>query len=239
VASITGKEVPDARLLLVGEIPRIIASVKDAGAAKAMAQGLRDAGLAAFVCGDSELRSRSVGLAAHVVIFRDGAALFRDRPGREVSVEPGDVFLILRGRVKSAAQETISTTKMTLNVPATVLAGGIPIVRQVTRKATRESFRAEDFVRIFDRRSPDPRVEMFQNRLDYTFLGPDLSPSAPANFEILVRKLRQWFPLAIFDDRLTRASKADVPVAGPEERLEVNGKLIYLGYLAIERMAQP
>jgi hypothetical protein len=235
VASLTGKEIPDARLLLAGEIPRIIASVEDAGAAKAMARGLGDAGLVAFVCGEAELRHRSPGFAAHAVKPKEGGVLFRDRPGGELRVEPGDVFLILRGRKTSAAQETTSTTKMKLNVTATVLTG-LPVIHPVTRKTTQESFRAEGFVSLFDRRSSDPRVEMFQNHLDYAFLGPELAPSAPANFEILVEKLRHWFPLAIFDDRLTRASKINVPIAGPEAALEINGKLIYLSYLAMERV---
>jgi hypothetical protein len=117
----------------------------------------------------------------------------------------------------------------------TVLSGGIPIMRRVTQKTTKESFQAEDFVRIFDRRSSDPRVEMFQNHVDYTFLGPELTPSTPANFTIVVTKLREWFPLAIFDERLTRRFKTDVPAAGPGEALEINCKLIYLCHLAIER----
>lgn len=239
MASVTGKEIPDVRLLLAGEIPRIISSLEDAGAAKAMARGLGEAGLVAFACGEAELRHRSAGFAAHAVNPSERGVLFRDRPGRELRVEFGDVFLILRGRKKSAAQETTSTTKMKLNVTATVLTGGIPIIRQVTRKTTQESFRAEDFVSLFDRRSSDPCVEMFQNHLDYAFLAPELTPSAPANFEMLVKKLRHWFPRAIFDDRLTRASKINVPIAGPEAALEINSKLIYLGYLAMERMAQP
>ena len=112
---------------------------------------------------------------------------------------------------------------------------GIPIMRRVTQKTINESFQAKDFVRIFNRRSPDPRVEMFQNHVDYTFLGPELTASTPANFKIVVTKLRKWFPPAIFDERLTRRFKTDVPAAGPGEALEINCKLIYLCYLAIER----
>ncbi|MGZ5480158.1 MAG: hypothetical protein ACXWGZ_11225, partial [Candidatus Aminicenantales bacterium] len=48
VAALLGKEIVDTRLLLAGEIPRIIASYPDADAANAMARSLRDAGLVAF-----------------------------------------------------------------------------------------------------------------------------------------------------------------------------------------------
>jgi hypothetical protein len=235
VASLTGKEISDTRLLLAGEIPRIIASAPDTDTANSIAHGLREMGLVAFVCGDSELRNRSASFLAHTARSGAGEVLFKDRRGGEVRVEAGDAFLIIRGRKKSTTQEKGSTIKMKLNVAATVLTGGIPIMRPVTQKTTKESFQAEDFVRVFDRRSSDPRVELFQNHVDYAFLGPELTPSAPVNFNIVVTKLRQWFPLAIFDDRLTRHHKTDVPVTGPEEGLEINCKLIYFCHLAMER----
>jgi hypothetical protein len=235
VASHIGKEIFDTRLLLSGEIPRIIAPCRNIDTADSIARGLRDAGLGAFVCRDSELRNRPASFVAHTARFGEREVTFRDRRGGEVRVEAGDAFLIIRGRRQSTTQEKISTTKMKLNVPATVLTGGIPIMRRVTQKTTKESFQAEDFVRIFDRRFSDPRVEMFQDNVDYTFLGPELTPSTLTNFKIVVTKLREWFPLAIFDERLTRHFKTDVPAAGPGEALQINCKLIYLSHLAIGR----
>ncbi len=235
VASLVGKEIVDTRLLLAGEIPRIVVSTSDAGAADSMAQSLRDAGLVAFLCRDSELRNRPARFRAHTARSGEREVIFGDRAGGEARLESGDAFLIIRGRIQSTTQEKASTTKMKLNVPATVLTGGIPIMRRVTEKGAKESFRAEDFVKIYDRSSSDPRVEMFQNHVDYSFLGPELTPSAPANFDVVATKLRQWFPLAIFDERLTRHLKTDVPAAGPGEALEINCKLIYLGHLAEER----
>ena len=77
---------------------------------------------------------------------------------------------------------------------------------------------------------------MFQDQVDYSSLGPErLTPSAPTNFNIVLAKLREWFPLATFDERLTRRFNTDVPAAGPVEALEINCKLIYLCNLAIER----
>jgi hypothetical protein len=233
VASLIGKEIFDTRLLLAGEIPRILASCPSSGTADSMAQSLRDAGLVAFVCRDSELRNRPAGFVAHTARSGEGEVIFWDRRGGEVRVGAGNAFLIIRGRIRSATQEKTSTTKMKLNVPATVLTGGIPIMRRVTKKTAQESFQAEDFVRVYDKKSSDPRVEMFQNHIDYAFLGPELTPSTPANFKIVVAKLREWFPLAVSDERLTRHFKTDVPAAGPGEALQINCKLIYLCHLAL------
>lgn len=108
-------------------------------------------------------------------------------------------------------------------------------MRRVIQKTTRGSLQADDFVRVYDRKSSDARVEMFQNHVDYSFLGSELSRSTPTNFKIVVTKLRGWFPHAIFDERLTKSFKTDVPVAGPEEALDINCKLIYLYHLATDR----
>jgi hypothetical protein len=235
VASLLAKEIADTRLLLAGEIPRIIASYSEAATAESMARRLGDAGLMAFLCRDAELRDLPAGFRAHTVRPGQSEWIFGDRAGGEVRIEAGDAFLIIRGRTQDITREKASTTKMKLNVPATLLTGGIPIMRQVTKKGAKESFQGEDFVRIYDRRSSDPRVEMSQNHMDYSFLGAELTPSAAANFHIVVTKLREWFPLAIFDDRLTGRFKTDMSAAGPAEALEINCKLIYLLHSAIEQ----
>jgi hypothetical protein len=239
VASLVGKEIFDTRLLLIGEIPRIIAHFPDADTADLIAQGMREAGLEAFVCKDSELRSRSAGFAAHTIQFGDKEVIFRDKRGGEAKVEAGDVFLIIRGRMRSYKQEETSTTKMKLNVAATVLTGGIPVMKRVIQKTTKGLLQTDDFVRVYDRRSSNPRIEMFQNRVDYGFLGTELSPSTAENFKIVVKKLREWSPQAIFDERLIKSFKTDVPAAGPEEAIELNCKLIYLSHLASDRRGLP
>jgi hypothetical protein len=239
VASLLGKEPIDTRLLLTGEIPRIVISYPDPEAADSMARSLRDAGLSAFIINDSEIRSRPARFRAHTARSDEGRVIFRDRLGGEVRVAVCDAFLIVRGRVQRTAPEKIVTPKMTLNVPATVLAGGIPIMRRVAKKGVKEPVQAEDFVRIYDGRSSDPRVEMLQNHIDYTFLGPKLTPSAAANFNIVVTKLLEWFPVATFDKRLTGHFRTDVSTAEAEEALEINCKLIYSFHSAISRQGVP
>jgi hypothetical protein len=114
VASLVGKEIFDTRLLLAGEIPRIIASSLDTDTADSIAQSLSDAGLLAFACGDAELRNRSAGFVAHTARSGEREAIFRDRGGREIRVEAGGAFLIIRGRIQSTTREKTSTTSLKL-----------------------------------------------------------------------------------------------------------------------------
>jgi hypothetical protein len=232
VASIVSKEIYDTRLLLAGEIPRIINRYPSMETAESIAHSLRALGLVAFVCKDSELRNRPPNFRAHSIKFKEREAYFWDKRGGETKVEAGEIFLVIKGRRQSYTQEETTTTKMKLNTPV-LLATGIPIVRPVTKKTTKESFETEDFVRLYDRKSSAPRVEILQNHTDYASLGPELVLSTPENFKIVVTKLRELFPQAVLDERLMRPFKADVPSAGPEEALEINCRLIYLHHMAM------
>jgi len=56
--------------------------------------------------------------------------------------------------------------------------------------------------------------------------------SSLENFNTVVAKLREAFPEAIFDDRLMKPYKTDVPSLGVRDNLEIDCKLIYLYNLA-------
>jgi hypothetical protein len=231
VASVIHKEIYDTRLLLAGEIPRIINHYPSMETAESVAHSLRALGLVAFICKDSELRNRPPNFRAHSIKFKEREAYFWDKHGGQTKVEAGEIFLIIKGRRQSFTQEETTTTKMKLNVPV-LLATGIPVVSQVTQRTTKESLDAESFARLYDRKSPNPCVEILQNHTDYAFLGPELVLSTPENFKIVVTKLRELLPQAVLDERLTKPFKTDVP-AGPEEALEINCKLIYLYHWAV------
>jgi hypothetical protein len=57
--------------------------------------------------------------------------------------------------------------------------------------------------------------------------------SAAANFNIAIRKIREAFPQAIFDDRLTEPFGADVSASIAKENIEANCKLIYWYHQAV------
>jgi hypothetical protein len=158
--------------------------------------------------------------------------LFRDRAGGETRLGSVEAFLIVRGRMKSRLREDVPTTRLKLNVAATVLTGGIPVLRRVTKSVPSESSEAEDYLRIYEFRSADPRLEMFQNRLDYAFLGPERKPAAAANFGLLAAKVREWFPGAIADERMLRSYHPDIPASGADEILEIGCRLVYFQHKA-------
>jgi hypothetical protein len=116
-----------------------------------------------------------------------------------------------------------------------VLTGGIPIWRRVKEKTQQTCIQNECFVRLYSRLSYEPTVEISQYGFDYSFLGTKMASSALINVSTTVAELRKIFPQAPFDDRLKEHGGVDAPFAEPGDEIEINCKLIYLYYQAVNR----
>ena len=228
VAAIVNKDLYGTRRLLVGKIPRIIAHCETMQIAESTALSLRALGLVAVVCTDSELRKSSQSYRAHALKFEKGVVIFWDKSGQTKRTEAKDVFLIIKGMMRTYTEEEVISTKMKFSLPATVLTGGIPIWRRVKEKTKDKSLQTECFVRLYDRMSPEPRVDILEYDLDYSLLGTEMSSSSLANFNTIVAKIRDKFPQAVFDDRLIEPFEVDIPSTVPWGSIEINCRLIYL-----------
>ena len=71
VAAIVNRDAYDTRLLLAGQIPRIIAQCQGMQVAQAMAQRLTDLGLLSIVCKDSELHAPLQSFIAYTMEFKE------------------------------------------------------------------------------------------------------------------------------------------------------------------------
>jgi hypothetical protein len=228
VASTIDKDLYRTRLLLAGKIPKIIAHYSTLQAAELTVQSLRGLGITAIMCKDAELRKPSHSFRAHVLQFGQKEIMFRDKSGQFAKMQSIDAFLILPVRMETHEDTEVTRTRMKLNLPATLLTGGIPIRRRVTEKATGTSIHTERFVRVYDKKSSDSNVEIRQYDFDYSCLGPKIAPSSLANFSTLVARIRDAFPQAVFDDRLTGNFGIDLPSTTPWGKIDIICKLVYL-----------
>jgi hypothetical protein len=229
VAAIIKKDVRETSLILGAKIPRIVGRHQSLQAAESVAQSLRSLGLVAMVCSDSEIRhASSTRFMAHALQLGEGEVTFWDKGRQAKVVDTKNVFLILKGVLQSPTEKETTTTKPKLDIAATMLTGGIPIVRNVEEKSKGQSIETELFVRVYDRNSSEPVVEVRQRNFDYSGLGKKKAFSSIENLNVIVTELRNRFPQAVFDSRLTAHFRVDVPFATPEDELEINCGLIYL-----------
>ncbi len=237
VAAIVNKDIYGIRLLLAGKIPRIVAHYQTRQEAESVAQKLRTLGLVAFACNDSDLRKpSSPSFRPHNLKLGEGEVTFWNKGGEATRMTAENVFLILQGTMQTRTEKAATGTRLKFSLPATVLTGGIPIWRKEKEKSRDVSIKTESFVRLYDRRSPEPSVEISQHNFDYSFLGKKMASSSLTNLSALIAELRSTFPQAVLDDNLTKFFAARIPSVAPQESTEANCKLIYLYHQAVSSL---
>jgi len=231
VAEIIGKDAYQTRLLLAGSIPRIVACCNGVQEAEALARKLREVGLTTIVCPDAELRKPFRGIRAKTVVFGNKWVTFRGEDDKEITLDA--VFLIIKGTRHPApvVEEGPVKKKLKLDVGATLVMGGIPIPKRVKEKPKAISPENEWFLRLYERQSSEPRVEMLQYNMEYSFLGAETALSSVANFINVVKKLREIYPKAICDERLMKPFVTDIPATTPDEDIDINCRLIYFQHI--------
>jgi len=234
VAAIIGKEPYGTRLLLAGEVPKIIARYESKQMAESVTQKLRDLRLVPILCTESELCRSSEGFIAHTLEVGQGYVLFYDRGGQKREMKSREVFLIIKGREETYVTKEKTETTRKFSLARTALTGGIPMWRTEKKQVKGSSTVTKYFARLYTRKSSETAVEIIHNQVDYSFLKGEMASSSLANFNSVVTKLQQAFPKAIFDDNLTRASVRQPYAPSDVDDTEVNCKLLYLQYLALK-----
>ena len=252
VAKILNKDVFAVRAILNGKIPKVARHYPDPQTAESVAQDLRSLGYQVIMCRDSELRQRSrERFRAHTLQLGERKVSFRDKGGQTRTFEEGNLFLILRGTIKTRTGKVIGTRgnevdasateqKVTrsINIPATLMTG-IPVIKTTKEKAKVESVQYGEFLWLYDRASLEPVVEILQSSFDYSSLGDKKALSSSQNLNIIMTELKNIFPQAILDSRLTEHFRADVPFATLDDEVEINSRLIYLHHRAASDPGAP
>ena len=232
VARTLKKDSYDTRLALARRIPTIVASYRGIDAAESVARTLTGLGLTVIVCRDSELQQLAPTFAARTLDFREACVAFTDRGGQVVTLEPPDVFLILKGSMETTADAESTATRMKFSPGATLVTGGIPIWRPVTERTRSTSTQTTAYVRLYRHQLHDPSVQIVQHHIDYSFLGASMASSSAENLSTTVDRLRERFPHAIYDDTLTGPLVATHLATEAGSGVEIDSKLAYLFHLA-------
>jgi hypothetical protein len=239
-ASILSKDPYETRLLLSGKIPKLIAHYQSIQEAQLVAKHLKALGLVVVVCSDTELhKPPSAGFMPHTLKLGDREVTFWDKSGQMKKLEAKDVFLLLKGRFQTPTDKEVTNTSIKFSLPATLLTGGIPVWRKV-KETTKNTFIEEGyFVRLYERMSPEPVVEIFENYFDFSSLGSKLSPSSFTNLNSIIAELRNAFQKAAFDDRLVESIGTSMSSDTQWDDIELNCKLIYLYHQAVINLTPP
>jgi hypothetical protein len=226
VAVILGKDLYGTRLLLASKIPKVIAHYESKEKAEAIALSLKELGLKPKVFSDSDIRRISETFRSYTAQFGPNEITFHDHNNNQQVLKSEDAFLMLKGIVNTSREMETVTSKLKINVPLTIVSGGIPVMRQVKETNTAVVNREEYFIRIYKRDSADWHIEILQNDFDYSRIKNMMSLSSISNFNILLTRIIAAFPGMIYDDRLTKYSNPTV-MSNTLNNVEVNCRLIH------------
>lgn len=233
VAAIINQDIYRTRILLASKIPRIIAQTTEEYRAKDIISKIESLGFVSYNYKHADLYRTISLFKANTLEFTDNNIIFKDKSAQIFSLEEQNVFLILKGILRTSKQSEIITSVKKLNFTATLLTGGIPISRTVKERSSESTTQIEGFIRIFGRNSADPCLEIRQYSFNYSCLGPEMFPSSTQNLNLIARKIAGRFPEAVFEDK---SNKSLSPNSAPNysvENIDIEGKLVYLYYQSI------
>lgn len=205
----------EARSLVSGEPPKVVAAVAEPSAAAALAQALNTGGFAtALLAGEQiERDAQRDGIAS--MKFGDAALHVTLRSG-ERTLAYGDVALMIQGVRVSTVSTTTKQTERKLNLGRAVLTSGLVISKSQTKVTTKTAETREGFVYLRERRG-GRTVALYERQASYACLGAAVQPSSFANFGAVVAELRRRAPQAKWDGRLMRAIGLGVMPMAPQD----------------------
>lgn len=201
-AALCGLAPVDIQLRLGGPLPRVLLSDASAERVQALAAALTGIGVRCFACdpakvpGDGQrivvrrLEAHPSGLLA---VARDGAGHLCARDG---------VRLIQRAVRVGSESETVKVAEKKFSLGRTALTGGLMTRKTVEREVQREAETREPCLVVH--RDDGPELVLYERRLDYRFLGPEMGPASAANLLATLRWLRAAAPEALVDERVLR-----------------------------------
>jgi hypothetical protein len=230
VSEILKKDAYEARLLLLGKIPRIIAHFDSEEKCQQAIEALSALGIFGFAVDDSDLHSNDAivrKFSAYSLILEDGQVTFVSKNGVHEIVNQSDVYLIIFGKLQRTIILKETRENVKINLTATLLTGGIPVLRKSRENIEQKTFQTEYFIRLYPRIFSRPVIEISESNFNFSFLGIRISPSSAKNIQALIVELKSLFPGDLFDNRLAEYA----PVIEQGE-VELACKLIYLYHRA-------
>lgn len=233
VAAILGLDPYHTRNLLASKIPKVIFQKNDPQKIEEIFQLLRTLGFVAFNLKDYELKKPISLFIAKSVEFTNDNIIFKDKNGQLFKLEKNNIFLILKGILRSTEETEVVSNIKRLSITATLMTGGIPINRTIQQKSNQITTQNVGLLRIFEKNSMDFCLEITQRSFNYSCLGAEMSPSSLCNINQLANKIRKIFPEAVFDDKLSvfPLNTSSSPLFN---NIDINCKLLYLYYQAIK-----
>jgi hypothetical protein len=202
-AAASGLSVADIRYRLQGTLPRVLMSDADGERLAAIGERLEPLGFTMLSCDPRAAPTDGERVMAQTMRWQADGFVAIDGAGREHECAFAAVEAIQRAVRVTAHITKEKTTERKFDVTRAVLSSGLILTRKEEKEVVRKTEASEPFV-LLERNDGEPDIALYERRMNYRFLGPDMQPVSRANLEAVVRRLRAAAPGAMYDDRVAR-----------------------------------
>jgi hypothetical protein len=217
IASALGITVFEARQRMIGGGPAVLASYADPQRAQDLAAALGQGGASTLVVDAGQLRSGGCHLTARRFELGERSLKVEAVDGNLIEIAYVEIDLLLSGIRISGQTESKTITERKMSLGRTLLSGGIPLSKTVTRQ---EEVTSEERTRcLYLFAGGRPPLVFRQSGLAYDGLGAAMKMSQELNFNHLVSELRRLGVNARYDERLANR-QGQVRILGPAQHAE-------------------
>ena len=217
ISEALGSTVFEVRQRMIGGGPAVVASFADPQQARALCGQLLQSGVASLLVDAEQVRSGSGHFVVRRFELRDAALHLEAVDGASAEVPYGEIELLLPATRIAGTTETKTVSERQFSLGRTILSGGIPLTKKVTRQ---EEVTGEDRSKLLFLFAAGGAQFVFrQSGMNYDGFGAAMKLSQELNFAFLCSELRRRCPGARFDDRLVNRL-GQVRLLGPAQHFD-------------------
>jgi hypothetical protein len=200
LAGALGIIVFEARQLLIGGGPSVVASFADQQQARVVVEKVGRVGIKALIVDATAVRLRNCFFIVRHFKFEDRVLKIEAHNGQQDTLPYAEMGLVLTGTSVVGFSETKTIVEKKFSMGKTLLAGGIPMSKKVERQEEVFSEESEQILYLYAHDRPTAVFSL--NGMNYDGFGAEMKLSRKLNFSHLISQLHLHAPGAAFDDRL-------------------------------------
>lgn len=221
IAGILGLIVFEARLKIAGGGPAVVGSFADPQQAEILVSRLVAAEIPALLIDSVTLRQRIPPFTVRRFVLAASGILLQSLDGEERTIDYGAIEKLIVATGTTQAKTTAKVTERKFSLGKTLLAGGIPMSKHVTREEIVANEERDEILRLY---TAEAEVIFNRGALNYDGLGAAMQLSRDLNFVHLRKELQRSAPQAIYDERLLKRAnliRLLGPTLSPEADLDL------------------
>jgi hypothetical protein len=236
IAGALGITAYEARQRMAGGGPTVVASHADPDQARSLAGKLNEAGVATLVLDVAAVRNRADLFSVRRFELGEGSLSLEAGNGERTEIAYCEINLLLPAIGITKTMDTKTITERKFSLGRTLMAGGLPMKKKVTRQ---EEVMSEERDKVLYLYAGDRLPILFsQDGMTYDGLGAAMKFSRELNFAYLTGELRRLSPAAVYDERLLKlAMQAKLlgPALNPETNLALAVEILARSLLCLRK----